>query len=58
MVKALFAIIYFICFMYVIDWIFRGVTGPLGFVLPMISITAAFIASVGLAEYTVKKIRK
>ena len=56
--KVLLVVVYFFVFLHAIDWISRGVTGPLGFVLPMICIAAAFIASVGLAEYTIKKLRK
>lgn len=59
MLKAFFTVVYFIIFGYIIDFVFRHVPGSVMTTLLVLWCWAiALIISVGLAEYTVKKIRE
>lgn len=51
-------IVYFILFFKIIQWIFRYAFNPLTDILSLVCVVIAFIASVGLADFTVKKIRE
>ena len=56
MLKLFFAAVYFVCFFKVWRAVFTYV--PVNDVLALFSLLMALIASVGLAEFTVRKIRK
>lgn len=58
MLRCFFTAVYFGAFLYVIDLIFRHTVSPVTDILAVICWAAAFIASVILADYTIKKIEE
>ena len=57
MLIAFFTAVYFLASLFLIDLIFRNTLSVLTDIMAVICWIIAFVASVGLAEYTVKKIR-
>lgn len=57
MLIAFFTVVYFLASLFLIDLIFRNTLSVLTNIMAVICWIIAFVASVGLAEYTVKKIR-
>lgn len=57
MIKAFFAIIYFLVFVFLIDLIFRNTLSVYTNILAVICWVIAFIISIGAADYTVRKIK-
>ena len=55
--KILFAVVYFLVFLFLIDWIFRNTLSALASIAPVACWVIALIASVGLAHYTVEKMK-
>lgn len=55
---AFLTIVYFICFFGIIQWIFGHTHSLLTDILALVCMGIAFIASVGLADFTVRKIRE
>lgn len=55
---AFFTIVYFLVFLYLIDLIFRNTLSIITDILAIVCWVISFFVSVGLAEYTVKKIKK
>ena len=53
--KILFAVVYFLVFLFLIDWIFRNTLSALASIAAVACWVIALIASVGLAHYTVEK---
>ncbi len=58
MLRWLFAGIYFLLFLFVIDLLFRNTLSAMTDILAIVCWIIAFIASVGLADFTVKKVRE
>ena len=58
MLKLFFSAVYFIAFGYAIDFVFRNTIGLAANLLVIFCWSIALIISVGLAEYTVKKIKR
>ena len=58
MLRALFSIIYFLIFLFLIDLVFRNTLSVYTDILAVICWIIALIISVGLADFTVKKIKK
>ena len=58
MLRAFFAIMYFLVFLFPIDLVFRSTTTVTANLLAVACRVIAFIASVGPADLTTKKIRK
>lgn len=58
MLRGFFTAVYFLASLFLIDLIFRNTLSVLTDIMAVICWIIAFFASVGLAEYTVKKIRK
>ena len=58
MLRALFSIIYFLIFLFLIDLVFRNTLGVYTDILAVVCWIIALIISVGLADFTVKKIKK
>ena len=58
MLRGFFTVVYFLVSLFLIDLIFRNTLSVLTDIMAVICWIIAFFASVGLAEYTVKKIRK
>lgn len=52
-----FAIVYFRIFFFFLDLIFRNTLSIIADFLAVVCLIVAFFVSVGLAEYTVKKIK-
>ncbi len=57
MLKVFFTVVYLYIFWFIIDLIFRNTLSVLTDILALICLVIAFIISVGMAEYTVKKIK-
>ena len=57
MLRGFFTIVYFLVSLFLINLIFRNTLSVLTDIMAVICWIIAFVASVGLAEYTVKKIR-
>lgn len=57
MLTVFFVIVYFICFAFGIDLIFRHTLSTTTDILAIICLILAFSISVALAHYTVKKIK-
>ena len=58
MLRAFFTIVYFLIFLFLIDLIFRNTFSVITNMLVVICWVIAFIASFGIADYTVKKIKE
>lgn len=58
MLTVLFTAVYYLVFLRLIDWLFRNTVNGLTDLAAMVCWVVAFLLSVGLAEYTVKKIRE
>lgn len=58
MLRGFFTAVYFLVSLFLINLIFRNTLSVLTDIMAVICWIIAFFASVGLAEYTVKKIRK
>lgn len=56
MLRWFFTIVYFLVFLQIIDLIFRHTLSPLTDILAIVCFLVAFIASVILADVTIKKI--
>ena len=57
MLRGFFTAVYFLVSLFLINLIFRNTLSVLTNIMAVICWIIAFVASVGLAEYTVKKIR-
>lgn len=57
MLRGFFTVVYFLVSLFLINLIFRNTLSVLTDIMAVICWIIAFFASVGLAEYTVKKIR-
>lgn len=57
MLRALFSIIYFLIFLFLIDLVFRNTLSVYTDILAVVCWIIALIISVGLANFTVKKIK-
>lgn len=57
MLRGFFTAVYFLVSLFLINLIFRNTLSVLTDIMAVICWIIAFFASVGLAEYTVKKIR-
>lgn len=57
MLRAFFSIIYFLIFLFLIDLVFRNTLSVYTDILAVICWIIALIISVGLANFTVKKIK-
>ena len=55
--KILFAGVYFLVFLFLRDWIFRNTLSALASIAAVACWMIALIASVGLAHYTVEKMK-
>ncbi len=53
-----FTVVYFLIFCFLIDLIFRNTLSVFTDLLAVVCWIIAFIVSVGLADYTVKRIKK
>lgn len=53
-----FTVVYFLIFCFLIDLIFRNTLSVFTDLLAVVCWIIAFVASVGLADYTVKRIKK
>lgn len=58
MLKAFFTIVYFLIFCFLIDMIFRNTLSVITDILAVICWIIALIISVGIADYTVEKIKE
>lgn len=58
MLRIFFTVVYFLVFLFLIDLVFRNAVNPLTDLAALVCWVIAFQASVGLADYTVKKIRE
>lgn len=58
MLRWFFTVIYFLAFLYIIDLIFRHTLSPFSDILAVVCWVVAFIVSVILADYTIKKIEE
>ena len=58
MLRALFSIIYFLIFLFLIDLVFRDTLSVYTDILTVVCWIIALIISVGLADFTVKKIKE
>ena len=56
MLKAFFAVVYFCIFLFFIDLIFRNTLSVFTDILAVICWIIALIVSIGMADYTVKKV--
>ena len=57
MLKAFFAVVYFCIFLLLIDLIFRNTLSVFTDILAVICWIIALILSIGMADYTVKKVK-
>lgn len=57
MLKAFFAVVYFCIFLFFIDLIFRNTLSVFTDILAVICWIIALILSIGMADYTVKKVK-
>lgn len=55
--KGFFTVVYFLVFLFLIDWIFRNTLSALASIAAVACWVIALIASVGLAHYTVEKMK-
>ena len=58
MLRAFFSIIYFLIFLFLIDLVFRNTLSVYTDILAVVCWIIALIISVGLADFTVKKIEE
>lgn len=58
MLKLFFSVVYFVGFLFLIDLVFRHTLSLFTDILAIVCWIIALIASVGIAEYTVKKIKE
>lgn len=58
MLTVFFAAVYYVVFLFLIDLIFSNTISVLTDILAIVCWVITFIVSVGLAEYTVKKIKE
>lgn len=58
MLIGFFTVAYFLAFLYLIDLIFRNTLSAFTDILAVACWVIAFVASVGMAEYTVKRIER
>ena len=58
MLRALFSIIYFLIFLFLIDLVFRNTLSVYTDILAVVCWIIALMISVGLADFTVKKIKE
>lgn len=58
MLKVFFTIVYSLIFLFFIDLIFRNTLSVYSNLLAIVCWIVAFIVSVGIADYTVKKIKE
>ena len=58
MLKVFFTIVYFLIFLFFIDLIFRNTLSVYSNLLAIVCWIVAFTVSVGIADYTVKKIKE
>lgn len=58
MLRVFFTVVYFLIFLFLIDLVFRNTVNPLTDLTVLVCWVIAFQASVGLANYTVKKIQE
>ena len=58
MLRAFFSIIYFLIFLFLIDLVFRNTLSVYTDILAVVCWIIALIISVGLADFTVKKIKE
>lgn len=58
MLRALFSIIYFLIFLFLIDLVFRNTLSVYTDILAVVCWIIALIISVGLTDFTVKKIKE
>lgn len=58
MLRVFFTVVYFLVFLFLMDLVFRNTVNPLTDLAALVCGVIAFVASVGLAGYTVKKIRE
>ncbi len=58
MLRAFFSIIYFLIFLFLIDLVFRNTLSVYTDILAVVCWIIALIISVGLANFTVKKIKE
>jgi len=57
MLMIFFSVVYYVIFLHLIDFVFRNTFSLFTDLLALICMIIAFIVSVGMAEYTVKKIK-
>lgn len=58
MLTAFFTAVYYLIFLFIIDSIFSNTLSVLTDIMAVVCWVITFIASVGLAEYTVRRIRE
>lgn len=58
MLRAFFSIIYFLIFLFLIDLVFRNTLSVYTDILAVVCWIIALIISVGLTDFTVKKIKE
>lgn len=58
MLTVFFAAVYYLVFLFLIDLIFSNTLSVLTDILAVVCWVVAFLVSVGLAEYTVKRIKE
>ena len=58
MLRAFFTVVYFFVFMVIIDLIFRNTLSVTANLLAVVCLIIALIVSVGLTEYTIRKIKE
>jgi hypothetical protein len=57
MLMIFFSVVYYVVLLFLIDLVFRNTLSLYTDLLALICMIIAFIVSVGMAEYTVKKIK-
>lgn len=57
MLKAFFSVVYFCIFLFFIDLIFRNMLSVFTDILAVICWIIALIVSIGMADYTAKKVK-
>jgi len=55
--RLFFTVVYFVAFLFLIDLVFRNTLSILTDILAVVCWVIAFVVSVGLADYTVEKIK-
>lgn len=58
MLFVFFTAVYFLCFVKIIDLIFRNTLSLFASILALVCYVIAFVISVGLAEFTIKRIKR